>query len=93
MKLEHINITNQLINNNNIMSSSHTTFPSFMHYLSSLNHRMNNEDKHIAQFVAGKPVNMSDLMIGLQSIKYELQLITQIKNKCIQAFQLITREV
>lgn len=59
--------------------------------LAQVNSLQQSADASVAQYAAGKPVAIDEVMLAVQKADLALQLTTQIRNKLVEAYQEVSR--
>lgn len=86
------NATNQLNNSQKTDSSNQTSFSELLkNSISSLNESQVASDNMTNALVAGKDVNLDEVMIAAQKASISLTAATEFRNKAVEAYQEIMR--
>nr|WGE01412.1 flagellar hook-basal body complex protein FliE [Bacillus velezensis] len=86
------NVTNQLNQTQKTDSSNQTSFSELLkNSIDSLNESQVKSDQITNELVAGKDVNLDEVMIGAQKANISLTAATEFRNKAVEAYQEIMR--
>ena len=81
-------------NNSNIDNNSKTSNSfqdAFKESLDKLNEKQIEADNITNDFIAGKDVEVHEMMLSMEEAKMSLQLAIQVRNKVVEAVQELTR--
>jgi flagellar hook-basal body complex protein FliE len=77
------------------LKGGHVQGPSFQDYLSeqinSVNDTIVQADKRVADVATGRSRNLHEMMIALNKADLSLKMLTQVRNKAIDAYQELMR--
>lgn len=80
------------INNNNNKTSSSGNFQNVLKdSLDKLNEKQVQADEITNDFVAGKDVEVHEMLLSMEEAKMSMQLAIQVRNKVVEAVQELTR--
>ncbi|XYY60476.1 flagellar hook-basal body complex protein FliE [Bacillus velezensis] len=86
------NVTNQLNQTQKTDSSNQTSFSELLkNSIDSLNESQVKSDQITNELVAGKDVNLDEVMIVAQKANISLTAATEFRNKAVEAYQEIMR--
>ena len=78
-----------------IARSTSLQAPSFVDYLSSqveqVNHKIVAADQRVADVATGKSQNLHEMMVALNKADLSLKMLTQVRNKAVEAYQELMR--
>jgi flagellar hook-basal body complex protein FliE len=78
-----------------ISQSTSMKAPSFVDYLSSQVHQVNDKivaaDQRVADVATGKSQNLHEMMVALNKADLSLKMLTQVRNKAVEAYQELMR--
>ncbi|MEJ1357625.1 MAG: flagellar hook-basal body complex protein FliE [Candidatus Sedimenticola sp. (ex Thyasira tokunagai)] len=57
----------------------------------SLNREMGSSDLKLRQLATGENTNLHDVMISLEKVKLSMELMLQVRNKALEAYQELMR--
>ena len=63
----------------------------FAQELNTVNVRAAQADQAVRQLAAGEPVSLHDVMIKLEEAKLSFQLLAQVRNRVLEAYQEVMR--
>jgi flagellar hook-basal body complex protein FliE len=59
--------------------------------LAKANGAINGADDNLKKFAVGEPVALHDVMLSMEEAKLQFQLVTQIRNRVLEAYQDVMR--
>lgn len=78
-----------------IAQSTSLNRPSFIDYLSSQVNQVNDKivvaDQKVADVATGKSQNLHEMMVALNKADLSLKMLTQVRNKAVEAYQELMR--
>lgn len=78
-----------------ISQSTSLQAPSFVDYLSAQVHQVNDKivaaDQRVADVATGKSQNLHEMMVALNKADLSLKMLTQVRNKAVEAYQELMR--
>jgi flagellar hook-basal body complex protein FliE len=63
----------------------------FEQQVAHVNQDLVTADKSVRQLASGEPVNLHQVMINLEQAKHSLQLMMQVRNRLLEAYQEVMR--
>ena len=84
------------ISTNSVSLAETTTSPTadltkFVTYLQQTNTALIASDNAVQRSVTGDNIAPHELMLGLENAKLQLQLLVEIRNRCVEAYQEVMR--
>ncbi len=78
-----------------IAQSTSLQAPSFVDYLSAQVNQVNDKivaaDQRVADVATGKSQNLHEMMVALNKADLSLKMLTQVRNKAVEAYQELMR--
>jgi flagellar hook-basal body complex protein FliE len=86
-------IGSKLINNDNkLTEQSNSNFTDiFKQAIDSVNQSQVNSDNMVQGFIKGEDVAMHDVMLSVQESQMSMQLLLEVRNKFVEAYQEINK--
>ena len=93
MEIQPISRQNNQINNSGAGGSvKDTSFKSTINsFLTDVNNLLNDSGKQVQDLAAGKVDNIHDVMIAAEKANISLELVVEIRNKLLEAYQEMMR--
>jgi flagellar hook-basal body complex protein FliE len=91
MKIEN-SLPIQLLQNSESPMSMEQSGPSFTHFLTETNHQLLAADVALEQLASGQSNNLHQTMLTMEEAKLSFQLMEQIRNRLMSAYQDILKE-
>ena len=94
MKINEVaQIGSKLINNDNkVTEQSNSNFSDiFKQAIDSVNQSQVSSDNMVQSFIKGEDVAMHDVMLSVQEAQMSMQLLLEVRNKFVEAYQEINK--
>ena len=90
---EVVQIGSKLINNDNkVNEQSNSNFSDvFKQAIDNVNQSQVNSDNMVQDFIKGEEVAMHDVMLSVQEAQMSMQLLLEVRNKFVEAYQEINK--